>query len=230
MAHSPFSLPACRDFVDCCFIFDFSFFPLHVYTTEALFSLEVYNFLKQQCGGETLYSELAAGILEELFSANILAKKLLYPVYDRVGHTKQQQFRNATMRTMKSDICSPKDAVCLISELSMSMNKYQSLVRYTNSTKRKSLSPSLRCFLARRWWILRGKKCYWPLERSTHHGLTLKKSFWGFPGTLLIHWNTWPTRNASGRLWTPVRNSAFLFVAMVPPVVVDRWHIGVLLC
>ena len=37
-------------------------------------------------------------------------------------------FENATMQTLKSEICRPKDAVCLISELSLSMNKYESLV------------------------------------------------------------------------------------------------------
>ena len=36
------------------------------------------------------------------------------------------------MQTLKSEICSSEDAVCLISELSLSMNKYESLVGYTN--------------------------------------------------------------------------------------------------
>ena len=66
------------------------------------------------------------------FSAKTLAKKLLYTVYDRVGHSKQQQFQNAIVQTLESEICSPKDAVCNISELSLSMKKYESLVRYTN--------------------------------------------------------------------------------------------------
>ena len=39
--------------------------------------------------------------------------------------------------------------------------------------------PSPHCFLAGRWWSLRGKKCYWPLEGWTHHCATLKKDFMG---------------------------------------------------
>ena len=85
--------------------------------------MEVHNFLKQQCGGETPYSELGACILEEFFRANNLPKKLLHTVYDWVGHKNQQQFQDATMQTLKSEICSPQNAVRLISELSLSMNR-----------------------------------------------------------------------------------------------------------
>ena len=98
--------------------------------------MEVYNFLKHQCGGETLYPEVGASILKGFFSANTLAKKLLPTVYDPAGQKKQQPFQNATMYSPKCEICSSEDAVCLISDLTVNMNKYESLVRYT---KRKLL-------------------------------------------------------------------------------------------
>ena len=51
--------------------------------------MEVYNFLKHQCGRETPCSELGASTLEEFFSANTLAKNLLYTAYDPACHKKK---------------------------------------------------------------------------------------------------------------------------------------------
>ena len=43
-------------------------------------------------------------------------KKLVHGAYDRVGNKEeQQQLQNATMQTLKSQSCSPEDAVYLIS-------------------------------------------------------------------------------------------------------------------
>ena len=55
--------------------------------------MEVYNFLKQQCCGETPYYELGACILEEFFSAHTLAKKLLYTLILRTSPEKHKEVK-----------------------------------------------------------------------------------------------------------------------------------------
>ena len=97
------------------------------------------------------------------------------------------------MQTLISEICSPKDGVCLSSKLSLGMNEYESLVGYT---RRKLIKYQINgCphplifFLVGRGCIVHGKKCYWPLEGSMHHCATLRKDLWRFPVTLLSSWD-----------------------------------------
>ena len=93
------------------------------------------------------------------------------------------------MQTLQLGICSAEDAGCPISEFSLSLDKYRSLVRYTNrrliqyQEKMGAFIPSL--FRDRKVVDSACKKCYWPLEGSSHYCTILKKDFWGFFWTLL---------------------------------------------
>ena len=81
--------------------------------------MEIYNCLKTLFGGETKYSERGAQILAKLLcSSRQTTSFVLFMI-------------KVDENTMKAHICSPEDAVCLLSELGLSMNTHEALIVYT---------------------------------------------------------------------------------------------------
>ena len=74
--------------------------------------MKIYNCAKNLHGGGTPYSEAGAQYLTDFCSSSPLAKNLHPTVHDYVGQKHKQEVQAGALGTLKTQTCSPEDAVC----------------------------------------------------------------------------------------------------------------------